>query len=281
MVALIKGSPYVAISAGQVSNHPCPCLKIERTNDVKADAGCSTLFRVSLSRQRRSGPVAMLELSRLFELAGGTRGMTDRPFDLERALPPLVSCPPAPFSLSLSLSIYLAPRFPPPSRNSLENLSGGRCLYAAKINSKRAQKKIPRLYSPANRSSRSLALRSISLSSSPPSSYRYSSLALAQRTTDPIVLCPFSLARPARSLPRKRDAIIRVLASLKSLSDYIVFSCCASARSLPPSSSFLSCKSFKTRIPKETLGSRIRYDKIISNLEKEGGGRRNRRIFHL
>lgn len=47
----------------------------------------------------------MLELSRLFELAGGTRGMTDRPFDLERALPPLVSCPPAPFSLSLSLSI--------------------------------------------------------------------------------------------------------------------------------------------------------------------------------
>lgn len=159
MVALIKGSPYVAISAGQVSNHPCPCLKIERTNDVKADAGCSTLFRVSLSRQRRSGPVAMLELSRLFELAGGTRGMTDRPFDLERALPPLVSCPPAPFSLSLS--IYLShPSLSTPSRNSLENLSGGRCLYAAKINPKRAQKKIPRLYSPANRSSRSLALRS-------------------------------------------------------------------------------------------------------------------------
>lgn len=167
MVALIKGSPYVAISAGQVSNHPCPCLKIERTNDVKADAGCSTLFRVSLSRQRRSGPVAMLELSRLFELAGGTRGMTDRPFDLERALPPLVSCPPAPFSLSLS--IYLShPSLSTPSRNSLENLSGGRCLYAAKINPKRAQKKIPRLYSLANRSSRTLALRSISLSSSPP-----------------------------------------------------------------------------------------------------------------
>lgn len=167
MVALIKGSPYVAISAGQVSNHPCPCLKIERTNDVKADAGCSTLFRVSLSRQRRSGPVAMLELSRLFELAGGTRGMTDRPFDLERALPPLVSCPPAPFFLSLSL--YLSrPSLSTPSWNSLENLSGGRCQYAAKINPKRAQKKIPRLYSPANRSSRSLALRSISPSSSPP-----------------------------------------------------------------------------------------------------------------
>lgn len=52
------------------------------------------------------------------------------------SLPPLVSCPAAPFSLSLSLSL---PRFPPPSRNSLENLSGG--TDAAKINPKRAQKK--------------------------------------------------------------------------------------------------------------------------------------------
>lgn len=129
------------------------------------------------------GPVAMLELSRLFELAGGTRGMTNRPFDLERPPSPrfLSACTP----LSLSLFPSLSTPFNPLTELIGKSIGGTAVrLYAAKINPKRAQKKSdPRLYSPANRSSRSLALthRSISIFSFPPSPPLVSMLALAQQ----------------------------------------------------------------------------------------------------
>lgn len=281
MVALIKGSPYVAISAGQVSNRPtpspfCPRLKIERTNertnDVKADAGCSTLFRVSLSRQRRSGPVAMLELSRLFELAGGTRGMTDRPFDLERALPP------SPRFLSgctlLSLSISISPSLSTPFTELIGKSIGGDGRRKNKSEEGAKEKRSPARIRQFSRSLRS-------------SPYFPSLSPLVKwndtcTTTDPIVLCPLPLP-PARSLPRKRgfEAIVRVLASLSALNRFPIvlclLSCCASARSPP---SFLSCKIHKTQIlpPKK---ERKKLSNTIKGISRRKGEEKQKNFSSL
>lgn len=197
--------------------------------------------------------------------------MTDRPFDLERALPPLVSCPAAPFSLSLSIS---PSRFPPPSRNSLENLSGG--TDAAKINPKRAQKKSdpPPVF--ADLLDLSDLLRYFP-SLSPLVKWNDTCT-----TTDPIVLCPLPLP-PARSQPRKRGfkAIVRVLASLSALNRFPIvlclLSCCASAR-FPPS--FLSCKIHKTQIlpPKK---ERKKLSNTIKGISRRKGEEKQKNFSSL
>lgn len=243
MVALIKGSPYVAISAGQVSNRPTPSpfcrprLKIERTNertnDVKADAGCSTLFRVSLSRQRRSGPVAMLELSRLFELAGGTRGMTDRPFDLERALPP------SPRFLSgctlLSLSLYLSLSLSTPFTELIGKSIGGDGRRKNKSEEGAKEKRSPARIRRSSRSLRSSPIFSFPFT--PREMERY----LHNDRSDRSLPSPSPSSTLATTQARIRSdcSSSRFAFRLKSLPDCIVFALLLCFCSIPSLFSFL------------------------------------------
>lgn len=196
------------------------------------------------------GPVAMLELSRLFELAGGTRGMTNRPFDLERPPSPrfLSACTP----LSLSLFPSLSTPFNPLTELIGKSIGGTAVRRKNKSKEGAKEKRSPPVFAGKPIFSISRSHSSLHLHIFLPSLASSRIDARACTTTDPIILCLFP-RQHARYASADSSAMRLFEFSLRfppfAYSIVLYMFSAASARSLfsLPSSFCLSCKILKIR----------------------------------
>lgn len=174
---------------------------------------------------------------------------------ISNALPPLVSCPPAPLSLSLSLPLAFHPLQPPHGTHWKIYRGDGCTLVRRKNKSKEGakEKRSPPVFAGKPIFSISRSHSSLHLHIFLPSLASSRIDARACTTTDPIILCLFPrqharYASADSSAMRLFEFSLRFPPFAYSIVLYM-FSCCASARSLfsLPSSFCLSCKILKIR----------------------------------